>query len=133
MRDVVCEEKRSVEREEFVDFMKFLHEKVKLKLEQTNEKYKENVDNSKRHHVFEVCDEVLVHLMIGILAIGTYSKLKMRNFSPCKILRRFDNGNAYEVEFPNDMDISPMFNVSNLYEYHESDDEVNIPDDYPKK
>ena len=46
LRDVVGEEKRSVEGEEFDNFMKSLHEEVKLKLEQISQKYKENVDNS---------------------------------------------------------------------------------------
>ena len=58
----------------------------------------------------------------------------MRNFGPCKILRKFESGNAYEVELPNDMDISPIFNVANLHEYYESkDDDVDVTDDYPKK
>ena len=57
----------------------------------------------------------------------------MRKFELCKILRKFDNGNAYEVDLPNDMDISSMFNISYLYKYHESDNEVFVLDDYPKK
>ena len=31
------------------------------------------------------------------------------------------------------MDISPIFKISNLYKYHELDDEVFVSDDYPKK
>ena len=31
------------------------------------------------------------------------------------------------------MDISPIFNIVDLYKYHELDDEVVVPDDYPKK
>ena len=57
----------------------------------------------------------------------------MKKFGPCKILKKFDSGNAYEVELPNDMDISPIFNIADLYEYHESENEVVVPDDYPKK
>ena len=48
-------------------------------------------------------------------------------------MKKFDSGNAYEVELPNDMDISPIFNIANFYKYHESDDEVDVSDDYPKK
>ena len=59
--------------------------------------------------------------------------MKMKNFGPCKILKNFDSGNSYEVELPDDMDISHIFNISDLYKYHESEDEVSIPDDYPKK
>lgn len=57
----------------------------------------------------------------------------MKKFGPCKILRKFDSGNAYEVELPNDMDIYHIFNVANLHKYHESDDEVIVLDEYPKK
>ena len=31
------------------------------------------------------------------------------------------------------MDISPIFNFFGLYEYHESNDEVFVSDNYPKK
>ena len=107
---------------------------MKLKLEQSNHKYKENVDKRRRHHDFEVGDEVMVHFKKGRFPFGTYSKLKMRNLGTCEILRKFDSGNAYEVELPNDMDIYPIFNVSDLHEYYEfEDDEVVVTDDYPKK
>ena len=36
LRDVAGEEKRRVEGEDFSDFMKYFHEEVKLKLEQSN-------------------------------------------------------------------------------------------------
>ena len=52
LRDVVVKENRSVAGEEFVDFMDSLHKEVKLRLEKINQKYKENVDKSKRHHIF---------------------------------------------------------------------------------
>ena len=86
--------------------MSFLLKGVKLKLEQSNHKYKENADKRRRLHEFEVCDEVMAHLKEESFSFGTYSKLKMRNFGPCKILRKFDNGNAYKVELPDGMDIS---------------------------
>ena len=74
----------------------------------------------------------MVHLKKDIFPTGTYSKLKMKKFGPYKILRKFDNGNAYKVELPNDMGISHVFNIANLYKYHESDDEVVVPNYYPK-
>ena len=133
MRDVAGEEKRSATGEEFADFMESFHKEVKLRLEQSNQKYKENVDQSRRHHDFQVGDEVMVHLKKGRFPIGTYIKLKMKKFGPCKILKKFDSVHPYKVELLDDMDISPIFNGVDLYQYHELDDEVSILEDYPKK
>ena len=49
LRDVAGEEKRSVVGEYFFDFMESLHKEVKLRSEKSNQKYKENVDKSRRH------------------------------------------------------------------------------------
>ena len=57
----------------------------------------------------------------------------MKKFGACKILKKFDSGISYEVELLDDMDISPIFNVANLYKYHVLDNEVDATNDYPKK
>lgn len=57
----------------------------------------------------------------------------MKKFGPCEILKRFDIGNAYEVEFPEDMDISPIFNIAYIFEYFESLDETEDNINFPKK
>jgi hypothetical protein len=49
---------------------------------------------------------------------GTYNKLKMKNIGPCNILQKFE-ANAYEIEFPDDVGIPPVFNVVDLYPYKE--------------
>ena len=48
--------------------------------------------------------------------------MKMKKIWPCKILRKFD-ANAYEIELPDDVGISPIFNISDLYLYREDDTE----------
>ena len=47
---------------------------------------------------------------------GTYNKLKLKNIGPCKILRKF-YANSYEIELPSDLQISPIFNVGDLYPF----------------
>jgi hypothetical protein len=44
----------------------------------------------------------------------------MKKIGPCKILRKFD-ANAYEIELPEGVGISPIFNISDLYPYREDD------------
>jgi len=44
----------------------------------------------------------------------------MKKIGPCKILRKFAT-NAYGVELPKDIGISPIFNVADLYPYRMDD------------
>ena len=61
----------------------------------------------------------MVHLRKEIFLAGTYNKLKMKKFGPCKFLKKHDSGNAYEVELPDGIYISPIFNIVDLTEYHD--------------
>ena len=66
LKDVVFdEEKRIVEGELFSKYMISLYKEVQLRMKQSNQKYKENADKSRRHQYFEVGDEVMVHLKKG--------------------------------------------------------------------
>jgi hypothetical protein len=65
-----------------------------------------------------VGDLVLAHLRKERFPRGTYNNLKMNKIRSCKILRKFE-ANAYEIEFPNDVGVLPIFNVADLYPYRE--------------
>ena len=51
---------------------------------------------------------------------GTYNKLNLKKIEPCKILRKF-SANAYEIELHSNLQISPIFNVSRIYNFKDSD------------
>ena len=50
----------------------------------------------------------------------TYNKLKMKKIGPCKIKRKF-SANAYEIELPEGIRISPIFNIADLYPFREAE------------
>jgi hypothetical protein len=44
----------------------------------------------------------------------------MKKIGSCKILRKIE-ANSYEIEFPDNVGISPIFNVEDLYPYRENE------------
>jgi hypothetical protein len=47
---------------------------------------------------------------------GTYNKLKIKKIGPCKVLKKFGS-NSYEIELPDGIRISMIFNISYFYPY----------------
>jgi hypothetical protein len=67
-----------------------------------------------------VGDLVLVHLRKEQFPRETYHKLEMKKIGPCKIIRKFE-ANSYEIKLTDDVGISPIFNVADLYPYREDE------------
>ena len=113
-------EKMSSHGEEFAMRISELQEQVKARLQRSNTSYKARADSKRRENNYEVGDLVLAYLKRAIFPKGEYNKLKMKKIGPCKILRKF-SANAYELEIPTGVGISPIFNVADLYPYVASD------------
>ena len=95
---------------------------------ESSQEYKRRVDQHKRQLRFEVGDLILAHLRRERFPRGTYNKLNMKKIGPCKVLRKF-GANAYEIELPDGIRISPIFNISDLYPYRAG--EASTGDEQP--
>jgi hypothetical protein len=114
LRDLSQDEFRSIGAEDFAAEIQKIHDRVREQLQDNNHKYKSKVDQRRREIQFEVGDEDLAHLRREKFPRGTYNKLKMKKIGPCRILRKF-TANAYEIELSNNVGISLIFNVTDLY------------------
>jgi len=110
-------ENRTVE--EIIDNNKAVYKQVIEALQKNNLKYKELADKHKRFQKFEG-ELVMVHLKKERFPAGTYSKLKNRNFGPCKILKKV-NDNAFIVDLPKEFNMYATFNVADLKKYYPSE------------
>jgi hypothetical protein len=71
---------------------------------------------------------VLAHLRKERFPRGEYNKMKLKKIGPCRNLRKF-SFNAYEIELPSDIEISPIFNVFDLYPFKgENEVPIDAPD-----
>jgi hypothetical protein len=71
------------------------------------------VHHRRREIHFEIKDQVLALMRKEIFPKGKYNKMNMKKIGPCKILRKFVV-NSYEIKLPEDIGISPIFNVADL-------------------
>ena len=95
---------------------------MKKKLQESVGKYKYRADMKRQEVNFQVQYLIMAYLMKERFSKGTYNKLKLKKIGPCKILRKF-SANAYEIELPSNLQISPIFNVSYIYPFKYSGDQ----------
>lgn len=87
-----------------------IYKAVEETLQQSNEKYKTLADKKKRKQEFFVGELIMVHISKERFPLGSYSKLKARNYGPFKILKKI-NENAYMTDLPKSFNISNSFNI----------------------
>jgi hypothetical protein len=116
LRDLGQSEFRSVGVDNFAVEMQDLHRKIRERLKNSNQKYKRRAYQHIRELQFEVGDLVLSHSRKERFPRGTHNKLKMKKIGSCNILRKFET-NACEIELPNDVGISLIFNIVDIYPY----------------
>jgi hypothetical protein len=83
-------------------------------LQSSSQEYKNEADQHKREIQFEVSDLILSHLRKERFPRGTYNKMKMKKIGPCRVMKKLGE-NAYEIELPDGIEISPIFNVVDFY------------------
>jgi len=123
LRDLGKQEARSASAEDFAEQMQKLQGEVKDKLQESSRRYKQRADLKRREKEFQVGDLVMAYLRKERFPTKTYNKLKLKKIGPCKIKRKF-SVNAYEIELPEGIRISPIFNIADLYPFREAETEL---------
>lgn len=114
--------------EDFVKHMQEVHVEVRKRLAISSNKYKQYADLHKRFVEFQPGDLVLIRLRPERFPKGVFQKLHHRRAGPFKILQKLGL-NAYHLELPSNLQISPVFNIEDLTAYngHMEDPVLNSP------
>lgn len=89
---------------------------LKKPLQLVHDQYKLRADKKRRFKSFQKGYVVMAHLNKGRTPVGIYLKLQGKKIGPLKVQHKI-NDNAYVLVLPSHFQISPMFNVADLFEY----------------
>jgi len=90
-----------------------LHAEIRRQISLSNDSYKHSVDMHRRAANFEVGDFVMARIRPERLPRNSLKKFHARAMGPYQILRKLGS-NAYVLNLPDSLGISPIFNVEDL-------------------
>ena len=100
----------------FAKHIQDLHAEIRQKISLSNEEYKLAASVDRRSKEFNVGEYVMVRIHPERIPKTFSKKLYARVMGPYSIIRKLGSY-AYLLDLPNDMDISPVFNVEDLLPY----------------
>ena len=100
----------------FAEHIRRLHEEVRQKISLSTNTYQLAANTHRRTQNFQEGDYVMVRVCPERFPKHSFKKLHARSMGPYRILRKL-GANAYLVELPSDVHISPIFNISDLFPY----------------
>ena len=102
--------------------MQQVHDEVRRHIIPSNVSNKTHEDKHCHFLEFSEGDMVVVRIHPKRLPLGANKKLHPRNVGPFKVLKKLSL-NAYTLELPSNLGISPTFNVAGLTLYHGHDND----------
>ena len=98
---------------DFVTDLQVVHRAVFENLTNANSKYKQKVDQKRRHLEFDVGDFVLAVLTKDCFPAGECNKLSAKKIGPLEVLEKI-NPNAYRLKLPSNLRTADVINVKHL-------------------
>ncbi|KAF8102719.1 hypothetical protein N665_0196s0014 [Sinapis alba] len=103
----------SIDGKKKAEMAKQLHEQARLNIEKKTNQYVKHANKGRREMIFEVGDQVCVHLRKEWFPNERKSKLMLRIDGPFEIIKKISN-NASKLDLQGKYDVSNSFNVTDL-------------------
>ncbi|KAG7593973.1 Integrase catalytic core [Arabidopsis thaliana x Arabidopsis arenosa] len=109
-------ERISLDGKKKAELMQQIHENARRNIEEKTKLYAKQANRGEREQIFEVGDNVWIHLRKERFPTQRKSKLMPRIDGPFKIVKRISD-NAYQLDLQGKYNVSSSFNVSDLVPY----------------
>ena len=112
--------------ENFVKHIHDLHAEIRGNISLSNKEYKLVADVQRRSKEFNVGEYAMVRIRPKRIPKTFSKKFYARSTGPYSIIHKLGS-NAYLLDLPNDIDISPSFNVEDLLPYRGTFEPSTLP------